>query len=91
MRARARLHEHGEKSSKYFLSLEKRNHIRKLVRNLNLSGVITYHPYKMLESGKNYYKELYTSKHSNSNSEEGKLFLENGNIPKLSEELYKLC
>ena len=27
VRARARWHEHGEKSNKYFLSLEKRNHI----------------------------------------------------------------
>lgn len=29
IRARARWHEHGEKSSKYFLNLEKRNHIKK--------------------------------------------------------------
>ena len=27
VRARARWHEHGEKSSKYFLNLEKRNNI----------------------------------------------------------------
>ena len=91
VRARARCHEHGEKSNKHFLSLEKRNHIRKHVRKLNLSGVITYYPYKILESGKNFYKDLYTSKHPNLNSDESKLFFENGNIPKLSEELYKLC
>ena len=41
IRSRARWHEHGEKSSKYFLSLEKRNHIRKHIRKLCLSGVIT--------------------------------------------------
>lgn len=29
IRARARWHEHGEKSTKYFLNLEKRNHIKK--------------------------------------------------------------
>ena len=28
IRARARWHEHGEKSSKYFLNLEKRNHVK---------------------------------------------------------------
>ena len=91
MRARARWHEHGEKSNKYFLSLEKRNHIRKHVRKLNLSVVITYNPYKILESGKNFYKDLYTSKHPNLNSDESKLFSENGNMPKLSQELSKLC
>ena len=82
MRARARWHEHGEKSNKYFLSLEKRNHIRKHIRKLNLSGVITCDPYKIL------YKDLYTSKHPNLDC---KLFFENGNIPKLSEELYRVC
>ena len=29
IRARARWHEHGEKSTKYFLNLEKRNHVKK--------------------------------------------------------------
>ena len=28
IRARARWHEHGEKSTKYFLNLEKRNHMK---------------------------------------------------------------
>ena len=65
VRAGARWHEHGEKSNKYFLSLEKRNHIRKHVRKLNLSGVITNGPYKILESGKNFYKDLYTSRQDN--------------------------
>ena len=31
VRSRARWHEHGEKNSKYFLNLEKRNYIRKHV------------------------------------------------------------
>ena len=29
VRARARWHEHGEGSAKYFLNLEKRNHVKK--------------------------------------------------------------
>lgn len=32
IRARARWHEHGEKSTKYFLNLEKRNHVKKHIR-----------------------------------------------------------
>ena len=53
-RSRARWHEHGEKSTKYFLSLEKRNHIRKHIRKLNLSGVITTDPFEILEAEKTY-------------------------------------
>ena len=34
VRARARWHEYGEKSTKYFLSLEKRNYTRKHIRKL---------------------------------------------------------
>ena len=38
IRARARWHEHGEKNSKYFLNLEKRNHFKKHIRKLYISG-----------------------------------------------------
>lgn len=34
IRARTPWHEHGEKSTKYFLNLEKRNHIKKHMRNV---------------------------------------------------------
>ena len=32
IRARVRWHEYGEKSTKYFLNLEKRNHVKKHIR-----------------------------------------------------------
>ena len=44
LRARARWHEHGEKNSKYFLNLEKRKHVKKHVRKLHISGVISTDP-----------------------------------------------
>ena len=34
IRARARRHEHGEKSTKYFLNLEKRNHVTAPFNNM---------------------------------------------------------
>ena len=37
--ARARWHENGEKSTKYFLNLEKRNHIKKHMTKLNINMV----------------------------------------------------
>ena len=62
VRFRARWHEHGEKSTKYFSNLEKRNHFLKHIRKLNLSGVITTNPFEILEAEKTYYKNLYSSK-----------------------------
>ena len=37
IRARACWHEHGEKSTKYFLNLEKRNHVKKNIRKLYIN------------------------------------------------------
>ena len=34
IRARARWYEHGERSSKYFLNLEKRNHVKRFYKDL---------------------------------------------------------
>ena len=39
IRARARWHEHGEKSTKYFLNLEKRNHVKKHIRKLGIGPI----------------------------------------------------
>ena len=54
VRARARWHEYSEKSTKYFLSLEKRNYTRKHIRKLCLSGVITKNYQKILDSASEY-------------------------------------
>ena len=40
IRARARRCEHGEKSTKYFLNLEKRNHVKKHVRKLKIQLMV---------------------------------------------------
>ena len=91
VRARARWHEYGEKSHKYFLNLEKRNHIHKHIRKLNLSGVITSNPYVILEDAKTFYKNFYTSKRVDLNVEDSTGFFENENIPQLSEEFKEIC
>ena len=44
IRARVRWHEHGEKNSRYFLNLEKRNNIKKHIRKLYISGSISTNP-----------------------------------------------
>jgi len=77
--------EYGNKSTKYFLSLEKRNYTRKHIRELCLSGVITKSYQKILDSSLEYYKKLYRSKWSVSQSDVLHHFLGNMSIPALSE------
>ena len=91
MRSRARWHEHGEKSTKYFLSLEKRNHTRKHIRKLCLSGVITTNYEKILDSSAKYYKNLYSRKINTLQPDMLELFLGQSSIPKLSEEERLSC
>ena len=54
IRARARWHEHGERSTKYFLNLEKRNHVKKHIRKLLISGSITSDPFGILNEQKRF-------------------------------------
>ena len=56
IRARTRWHEHGERSTKYFLNLEKRNHVKKHIRKLVINGVITTDPFNILSEQKRFYK-----------------------------------
>jgi len=58
VRAKARWHEHGERSTKYFLNLEKRNHVKKHIRKLVISGAISTDPYQILSEQKNLYHNL---------------------------------
>ena len=86
--ARAQWHEHSEKSTKYFLNLEKRNHIKKHMRKLNINGSITMDPFNIL-SERRFYQELYMSR--NKNNEAIESFLKDLLIPKLSEEQKMSC
>ena len=92
IRARARWHEHGEKSTKYFLNLEKRNHIKKHIRKLHISGVIKTDPFCILKEQERFYKDLY--KRSTTDPDitfKISSFLNDLNIPALSEDQKKFC
>ena len=52
IRARARWYEHGERSSKYFLNLEKRNHVKKHIRKLTVNNSLTTDPCTILSEQK---------------------------------------
>ena len=92
IRARARWHEHGEKSTKYFLNLEKRNHVKKHIRKLVMSGFVKTDPYDILQEQKRFYRELYKSSNSDAENRQNIIkFLENLNIPQLTEEQKLTC
>ena len=63
--------EHGEKSTKYFLNLEKRN--QQKVRKLKIKDSITTDPFEILSDEKPFYQELYKSKNSG-NKQTTKIF-----------------
>ena len=89
IRARARWHEHGERSTKYFLNLEKRNHVKKHMRKLNINDSMTTDPLTIISEQKRFYQELYTSYHGDGN--EVKNFLNVLDIPKLTGEQKHMC
>ena len=92
IRAPARWHEHGEKSSKYFLNLVKRSHIRKHTRKLKITGVITTDPFSTLAEQKRLYQELYESRNNNNTGMQTiGAFLHSLNIPVLTEEQKWSC
>ena len=75
----------------FFLHLERRNHVKKHIRKLVVTGVITTDPFNILNEEKRFYNDLYKSKLSDTNQEAVKTFLGNLNIPMLSEEQKQLC
>ncbi|KAL9982663.1 hypothetical protein ACROYT_G004734 [Oculina patagonica] len=92
IRARARWHEHGEKSTKYFLNLEKRNHVKKCIRKLYINGAINTDPTYILREQERFYCDLYKSGNNDPDiALKRSTFLGDLNIPKLSEEQKRAC
>ena len=62
VRSKARWHEFGERSSKYFLNLERRNYDNKCITSLiNESGSSSKDPKEILKEQKRFYQFLYSS------------------------------
>jgi hypothetical protein len=90
VRARANWHEHGEKSNKYFLNLEKRNQSKKNIKQLNVDGKMINNPDSIISEQAKFYKALYSSR--NGYSDQGfDEFTEGLNVPHLADELKQSC
>ena len=91
LRSKVRWYEEGEKSTKYFFNLEKRNYQKKTMRKLNLNGDIIEDPKVILNEQKNFYQNLYTSQNKAYNKDDENLFFRSPTLPKLSDEESKKC
>jgi len=78
IRSRVRWHEHGEKNSKYFL-------------NLDVSGKISANPFEIMDAQNRFHGKLYSKQTINLDGEDTKIFFENSNILRLSDELSASC
>ncbi len=93
-RSKARWTEEGERSSKIFFSLEKRNYINKLISSLEINGKILNNPNEILEAQTNVYQKLYSEKINETDSsydENLNAFLINNNMLILSSEERESC
>ena len=65
VRSRIEWSEKGEKNTKFFFELEKKNSTRRHIKKLHdINGQITQDPKQVIDIQKSYYKALYTSKTS---------------------------
>ena len=95
LRSRARWTEDGEKNTKYFLNLEKKNACDKSISQLQLNdGTIIDDPKCILNEQKLFYETLYSlpnNLEAITNSEEMELKLTDANNCKLSEDEKQMC
>ena len=84
MRSRARWYEHGERNSRYFYNLEKRNQKKK-----HNDGDKITNQKDTLEEGTPFFEEIYTSRYMDPNCLTFSEFFKTENA--LSEEIAKTC
>ena len=89
LRLKAKFVEEGEKNTKYFLNLEKRNYNTKYMKSiLSDNGRVLNDPKAILEEQASYYQTLYTSKKDKPLATEKieEAFLQNKDIAKLNND-----
>ena len=91
LRSKTDWYEHGEKSSKYFLNLEKRNKSKSHLRKIStFSSQETTNQTAISDNIRSYYYSLYKRRRNESESD-CLSDLTNLNLPKLSKDQQNLC
>ena len=91
LRSKVQFTEMGEKNTKYFLNLEKRNYNSKYIKKLICSNNSELtNPEDILEEEKRYYYNLYSSKVAEE-EQNIEVFLKDENIPLLSDIEKEMC
>ena len=92
LRSKAKWAEEGEKNTKYFLNLEKRNYNRKCIKKLiGADGNEITNPKEIIEEQRKFDEDLYSSKLKNKDQNLSEEYFLDNKIPKLDEELKNLC
>ena len=93
-RTKAMWIEQGEQNSKYFLTLEKRNYVDKLISQLQVNDQIISDPRQILDEQCTFYKKLYSEKLDNNSELYQKsldFFEKNTEIKIITEEKKLIC
>ena len=92
VRSKARWHEFGERSSKYFLNLEKRNYENKCITSLiKENGSSIKDPKEILKEQKRFYQFLYSSQNPRVNNPKFEVFFDNDKVEELNYEQRNNC
>ena len=87
VRSRIKWAEHGEKSSRYFCNLEKRSCEKNIIRSLTLDdGTLQTDQNMILKELHAFYDNLYSSGFTTDSKQAACSFLDQLNIPQLSEQ-----
>jgi exonuclease III len=86
IRSRANWIEYGEKPTKYFCALEKRNYISKCIPKLVTSDSTLHNPKEISREILNFYTNLYTSREQNLNDFDALSFKKEYDFPVLTQQ-----
>ena len=91
IRSKARWCEQGERNTRYFLNLERRNHLNKYITELKTENLTLYNPTEILNEEHRYYKNLYPYNFTNPNDYDFVAFFDSTTLPKLTPQEADTC
>ena len=92
LRSKVRWHELGERNTKYFYGLEKRNFNNKTITRLKIGeSAFTSNQFEILNKEKLFYESLYKTRNGNPGKFNESIFFNPENISPLTEENKTLC